>query len=250
MGQIRTIIIDDDQANLSLMKIILEANFPEIELMELCASPEDAIEAITNYSPELLFIDIEMPGLNGFQLLERLGKHEMDVIFVTAHDEYSLKAFKYSAVDYLIKPPKIGDIRKAIDRVIEKRKSTVTLEQMRELIRQIRYQVWEKPRIALNTHERVFFVNVEDIIRCEASGVYTVFHLQDGKKHMVSKNIQKFEPTLLQYGFFRAHRSHIVNLNFAREFVKEGEGHLLMADGAHVEVSRYRKDDILKRLGR
>jgi two-component system LytT family response regulator len=250
MNTIKTIIVDDDKANLSLMKILLEKNCPEVDVVEYCNSPEDAVEAITNYRPDLVFIDIEMPGLTGFELIEQLGNDEFDVIFVTAHDEYSLKAFKYSAIDYLIKPPKVDDIKKAIERVIEKRKSHVTLHHLKELTRQIRSYIHDKPRIALNTHERIFFVNVEDIVRCEASGVYTVFHLNDGRKHMISKNIQKFEAVLLQYGFYRAHRSHMINITYAREYVKEGEGYLIMSDGAKVEVSRYRKDEILKRLGK
>ncbi|MBI3233167.1 MAG: response regulator transcription factor [Bacteroidetes bacterium] len=250
MNKIRTVIVDDDQANLTLMKILLENNCPELDVIEYCITPQEAIEAITNYRPELVFIDVEMPGLNGFELLEQLGKQEFDVIFVTAHDEYSLKAFKYSAIDYLIKPAKVDDIKKAVERVLEKRTSNITLVQLRELTRQIRYQMYEKPRLALNTHERVFFVNIEDIIRCEASGVYTVFHMNDGKKHMISKNIQKFEEALTQYAFYRAHRSHIINMTYVKEYVKEGEGYLLMSDGAKVEVSRYRKDEVLKKLGK
>lgn len=250
MSQIRTILVDDDQANLGLMKIMLEENFPEIELIEMCHAPEDAIEAITNFRPDLVCIDIEMPGITGFELLERLRYHDFDVIFITAHDEYSLQAFKFSAVDYLIKPPKVEDIRHALDRIMQRRNSTVTLDQMRNLLRNLRLQLNEKPRLALNTHEKVIFINLEDIVRCEANGVYTVFHLSDGRKQMVSKNIQKYEEVLVQHGFFRAHRSHIVNIDYVREFIKEGEGHLVMKDNSKVYVSRYRRDDILKKLGK
>jgi two-component system LytT family response regulator len=250
MIPIRTLLVDDDQANLGLMKVMFEKNFPEVEIIELCHSPEDALEAITNYSPDLVFIDIEMPGITGFELLEKLRHNDFDVIFITAHDEYSLQAFKFSAIDYLIKPPKVEDIRQAIDRIVQRRNSYVTLDQMRQLMRNLRNQLHEKPRLALNTHEKVIFIQLDEIVRCEANGVYTMFHLTDGRKQMVSKNIQKYEEILVSHGFYRAHRSHIVNIDFVREFVKEGEGHLVMKDNSKVDVSRYRRDDILKKLGK
>lgn len=250
MSKIRTILVDDEDINLNLLRMILEQHCPMVEVIESCKTPNEAIEAINNLKPDLVFADIEMPGMTGFELIEKLGITDFDVVFVTAYDDYMLKAFKFSAMDYLIKPPKVDDLKMVVDRVVSKRRSNVTHEQLNELIRTISTRDKEKPRLALNTHEKIFFVNIDDIVRCEASGVYTIFHVKDGKKHMVSKNIQKFEDILEDHSFYRPHRSHIINLNFVKEFIKEGDGYLLMSDGSRVDVSRYRKDEILKKLGK
>jgi two-component system LytT family response regulator len=250
MSKIRTLLIDDDEATINLLKIILEQHCPNVEIIECCTTPQDALVSINNLQPDLVFADIEMPGLNAFELLEQVNEVNFDVVFVTAHDEYMMKAFKYSAVDYLVKPPKVDELKMAIKRVADKRKSNVTHEQLNELIKQFKNTNKEKPRLALNTHEKIFFVNIDDIVRCEASGVYTIFHIKDGKKHMVSKNIQKYEEILEEHGFYRPHRSHIINLSYVKEFIKDGDGYLLMADGSKVDVSRYRKDEILKKLGK
>ncbi len=244
---IRTLLVDDLEENTIILRKMLEQHCPDVEVISVCHTPQEAIEAIHSLKPRLVFSDIEMPVMNGFEMIDAIDTIDFDVIFVTSHDDYMLKAFKYSAIDYIVKPPQVQDLLNAVKRV-SKKKSNLTHDQLNEFISNLKGQ-GDKRKITLNTHERIIFVTVEEIIRCEASGVYTVFHLRDGKKHMVSKNIQKYEEMLLGQGFFRPHRSHIINLNYVKEFVKEGEGYMLMADGSRVDISRYKKEEILKKLG-
>lgn len=250
MTKLKTILVDDEQINLKVLETLLEKHCPNVEIIGRFSDPAEAIEGIQELRPDMVFADIEMPTMSGVEMIRSIPEVDFDVVFITAHNNYAVDAFKVAAIDYIVKPPQTDAVKIAVDRVAEKRRSNVSREQLNELITQIKSGYKEKPRLALNTHEKIFFVNLEEIVRCEASGVYTVFHLMDGKKHMVSKNIQKFEDLLEEHGFYRPHRSHIINLEYVKEFVKEGEGHLLMADGSRVEVSRYRKEEILKKLGR
>lgn len=248
--KLRTIIVDDEPINIKVLEALLEKHCQNVEVINTFIDPAEAIEGIQELRPDMVFADIEMPSISGVEMIRLIPEVNFDVIFITAHNNYAVDAFKVAAIDYIVKPPQPDAVKIAVDRVAAKRRSNVSKEQLNELITQIRSGYREKPRLALNTHEKIFFVNLDEIIRCEASGVYTVFHLVDGKKHMVSKNIQKFEEVLEEHGFYRPHRSHIINLEYVKEFVKEGEGHLSMADGSKVEVSRYRKEEILKKLGR
>lgn len=245
---IRTLLVDDLEENTIILKKMLEQHCPEVEVISVCNTPQEAIEAINTLKPRVVFCDIEMPVMNGFEMIDAIEKIDFDVIFVTSHDDYMLKAFKYSAIDYIVKPPQAVDLINAVKRV-SKKKSNLTSDQLNEFISNLKGSGGDKKKITLNTHERIVFVSVDEIIRCEASGVYTVFHLRDGKKHMVSKNIQKYEEMLEEQGFFRPHRSHIINLSYVKEFVKEGEGYMLMADGSRVDISRYKKEEVLKKLG-
>ncbi len=239
------IIIDDEAKARRIMETLITDHCPEVKVLESADDVLSGIKAINKHKPDIVFLDIEMPGYTGFQLLDFFDEINFAVIFTTAYSEYALQAFQVSAVDYLLKPIQIDQLHSAIEKVSRLKGTTQNREKIHTLKENLEDHHIKK--IALSTSQGLIFVPVNQIIYLEADGSYTHIFLTDGSKLLISKKIKEFENILTQDNhFFRTHRSFIVNLSFIKQYIKQDGGHLIMENGAIVHISRERKDDFNK----
>lgn len=247
---ISAVLIDDEPKNNAILEKMLGEFCPEVMIAGNANNSRDGIELIRKVKPDLVFLDIEMPYGNAFDLLDKLKPFTFDVIFVTAFDNYTLKAFKYSALDYLLKPVDIEELKEAVERVIAKRKSQhVDIRQIELLLANMKNPRSSVEKIALPSSQGLIFYDMQDIVRCEAQRGYTYIYLKSGQKIISSRNIKEYEDMLPENIFFRVHNSHLVNLNFISKYLKGRGGNIEMTDGTVLEVATRRKDELLARFG-
>lgn len=238
---IKAVILDDEVRGSKLLHKKLEAYSNEVSIAAVFNSPYQALEQMNGLEPDVLFLDVEMPGLNGFQFLENLGAFGFEVIFVTAYDAYTLDALRVSALDYLMKPVDEDDLKTAINRL------QLKIAQKKASAKSAAPAV-TGTRIALPTSEGVHLVKKTDIIRIEAMNNYSTFYLLDSKKIVISKTLKEYEQTLTDAFFFRVNRSCIVNLEYVVKYRKGDGGTLELQDGKEIEVSPQRKEELLQKL--
>lgn len=246
---VRALIIDDEPRNVRILKNLLEEFCPEVMIEGEAGDVNTALTAIRHYKPDLVFLDIEMPYGNAFDLLDKLMPIDFEVIFITAFDTYTLKAFKYSALDYLLKPVDIQDLRAAVKRAVERMAGKNINLQLANLLGNLKNTQPGLQKLALPAIDGIMFVNVTEIIRFEANGSYTDVHFDSLEKITVSKNIKEYEDILPPSIFCRVHNSHIINLNRVKKYHKGRGGYLVMDDGTNIEVSIRRRDDFLSKFG-
>lgn len=241
----KTVLVDDEINALEMLEWMLQKNCPEVEIVAMCDSPLDALEKIKALKPDVIFLDIEMPQLNGFDLLERLGKHESDVIFTTAYNQFAIKAFKVCALDYLLKPIDPEDLKAAVQKAAQK-KNTVSQEQLDLLLSYMKPEKPKSKRIALTASDHLVFVETEKIIYCESDSNYTIFFLTDGQKIIVSKTLKDVEEILEGTDFFRVHASYLINMKHVSKFTRGDGGYVVMSNNQHITVSRKKKDEFFE----
>lgn len=242
---IKALIVEDEQKNVSVLKKLLNTLCPDIEV---CGTAEDAQSGqklIEELKPELVFLDIEMPYGSGFDMLERLRTISFEVIFVTAYNQYALKAFKYNSVDYLLKPIDEQDLVNAVKRAEDRIRNKVSNDNLQQFLK--RFRATSLQKVGLPTHEGYVFIDPSEIVRCEADGAYTNIHYGQNNKLMVSKNLKEMEPLLDENIFCRVHHSHIVNLNFVKKYYRGKGGEVEMEDGSIIQVSARKKSDFLEK---
>jgi len=245
---IRSIIIDDEQHCISALFADLGKNCPAIEITEVCHSAKEGIMAIRKLNPDLIFLDVEMPWMTGFEMLEVLGEINSSVIFTTAHDEFAAKAFRISAVDYLLKPIDANDLKAAVQKVEMKMEQGSSLLHINNLLRNIRQPSAEQ-RIALPLRDGYEFVNVASIMYCQAEGAYTKV-LLDGKKPMlISRTLGDVEELLPLEIFQRIHHSTLVNVSYISQFLRTDGGNVVLKNGDHLSISKAKKEMLMARLG-
>jgi len=236
---LRAVILDDEERGSSLLQRKLEVFEEDLQVEAIFNDPNKALSKITELKPDVLFLDVEMPGLNGLQFLEKLGSFNFQVIFTTAYDSYILEALRLSAVDYLVKPIDEDELRAAITRL--KNRVANGSKQTESVNRQSKAS-----KLALSTAEGIYFVNKASIVRIEAMSNYSTFYLLDNKKIIVSKTLKEYEEILQGGNFLRVNRSVIVNLNYVEKY-KKGEGGVLhLNDGTEIEVSLSKKETLLQ----
>lgn len=241
--QMKVVIIDDEDNNIDNLQQLLQEYCSEVKVVGTASGADAGAALISQWQPDLVFLDIEMPGKNGFDLLKSLPVLNFELVFVTAYHQYGIQAVKFAAIDYLLKPINIEELQGAVTKAIKKRAEKNRNLQLENLI-QILHQQHTKSehRIALPTAKETRFAKTEEIIRCESSNIYTTFFLASGEKIMVSKPIYEYEELLADYQFIRCHQSHIVNKKFIKSWVKEDGGYLLLYDQTRVPVSRQKRD--------
>jgi two-component system, LytTR family, response regulator len=243
---LKTIIIDDEPYCCETIVTLLEDN-QDVEIVSICHSAADALTAIQKYSPDLVFLDVEMPKMNGFEMLEQLPLISFHLIFTTSYDQYALKAIRFSAIDYLLKPIDAAELQAAIKKVIERSQKPIA-EQLEMLMQKIHSPSAPISKIALPTMEGLQMIQVDSIISCESDSNYTILHLKDKKKKVVSSTLKDIEELLEEHSFVRVHRCYLVNLNEIEKYLKGEGGYLVMSDGSTIDVSRGKKEVLLKKL--
>jgi two-component system LytT family response regulator len=243
---IRSIIIDDERNALEMMEWLLKTYCPQVEIVDMCTSAQQGIESINMHKPDVIFLDIEMPRMNGFDMLEQFDKLFFDVVFCTAYDQFAIKAFKYSALNYLLKPIDPEDLKNTVAR-IEEKKSVPSKEQFQLLLQNINQPVKSTPqRIALTTNDGMIFVPTTDILYCEAESNYTKVVLANGKKVVVSKVLKDIDEALSGPDFCRVHSSFLINVNRIKKYVRGDGGYLIMDDDMNISISRNRRQEFME----
>lgn len=244
---IKAIIVDDEPYCCEVLSTLLEKYCPMVSVEAVCFSANEAIKAIAASPVQLVFLDIEMPHLNGFQFLEQMPDINFDLIFTTSYDQYALKAIKFSALDYLLKPIDRTELQAAVRKAHDRLHKPLP-QQLQILLQKIHQPTLQVNQIALPTMEGLQLVPLESIISCASSSNYTIITLKDQPKITVSRTLKEVEEMLEDYKFMRVHHSYLVNLNEIRKYIKGEGGALVMSNGTSIDVSRSRKELLLRTL--
>jgi two-component system, LytTR family, response regulator len=235
------IIIDDEESGRKTIKNFIEKYTSNISVIDEADSVKNGLFSILTHNPDVVFLDIRMTDGTGFDLLEKLPKIDFKLIFVTAYEEHAIKAFKYSAIDYLLKPVNPDDFIAAVAKI----KSDNKIDELEEKVSVLIKNKFNFNKIALPTLNGLKMISIPTIIRCESDNNYTLFFLSDGSKILVSKTLKEYDELLSSEGFYRLHKSHLVNIAFIKEYIKGDGGYVILEDKTSIEVSRRKKDGLL-----
>ena len=244
----RTILIDDEISNLENLQALLEKHCPQVTIVATAQNVSDAVDAIEKYSPQLVFLDIQMGEQTGFDVLKLLPKRNFEVIFVTAYDHYGIQAVKFAAFDYLLKPVDIDELMTAVNKAEHKLVTQMQTSQLDFLLQQLKKPETNARKIALQLQSEIRYVTLSEIIRCEADNTYTRFFLSGNERILVSKSLKEYADLLRPNGFLRTHQSHLVNPKYVKSWLKEDGGILLLTSGEKIPVSKPNKDTVKQAL--
>lgn len=247
---ITSLIIDDESDGRDALKLVLGKYCPEIEILGVCETPQDGIKAIQDLKPDLVFLDIQMPGMSGFDVLQQVSPVNFEVIFVSAHDQYAIKAIKFSALDYLLKPVDVDDLNHALQKVKERLRNKSNAHQYQSVLNNIKYRSEKIKKLAVPSLEGIDFFDIDDIIYCKAEGSYTTLYLVNKQNKITSRNLKDFENFLVDSGFCRVHHSYLINMKHVQRYVKGEGGYVVLSENHHVDISRRKKEEFLALLDR
>ena len=246
--KLRTILVDDEPHNNKVLKYELNRHCPDVEIIEICHSAKEAIKVIVSKKPDLVFLDINMPYISGLEMLEMFQDPDFEVIFVTAHQDYAVQAFKTCAIDYLLKPVNKDELKEAVQTVI-KNKNRENELRYKFLTDQVKaFKKKEVERVMVPTNKGYSFVYIKEIVYCESNDTYSYIHLVNGEKLFVMKPLKYLDEMLAGFDFERVHRSFLVNFNRIKTFVKGENGGLVMENNQSIPIAKSKKNDFLKRL--
>lgn len=245
---IRTIIVDDEPDALEDLKEAIEKYCKDLAIVGAYNDPATALDGIKHLRPDLLFLDIQMPGMSGFELLERINPWSFNVIFVSAYDRYAIKAIRFSALDYLLKPVDVDELMRAIARLREGNpKPTYPIQ---SVLHNTSAHPGGMEQLAVSSADGIDFFPVKDIVFCQADSCYTRIQLTGNQQKLVTRVLKDFEDFLSESGFCRVHNSYLINLRHVKRYVKDDGGYVTLTDGHKVDISRRRKDEFLSMLNK
>lgn len=243
---LKAVIIEDEKRSRETLSGLLKLYCKNVDIVAEADGMNSGIKVIKENKPDIIFLDIQMPDGSGFKLLEAFERIDFEIIFTTAYDQFAIKAIKFSALDYLLKPIFPGDLIEAVKKAENKRNLSVNRDSINALLDNIKNPESDSPKIVLSTSEKIDVVSVRDIIRCESDNYYTMFYFTDGKKLLISKTLKENEELLSGYNFIRPHKSHLINAIYIKSFNKADGGYIVMTDGSQVPVSRRKKEKIIE----
>ncbi len=246
---LNAVLIDDEESSLSSLKEKLAAYCPDVYIVAMCGNAAKGIEAIDTLRPDIVFLDIEMPVMNGFLMLQQVSYKNFELVFTTAYDHYAIRAIRCSALDYLVKPIEIEDLKAAVKKAGEKRSHPYPNPQIELLVEQLGNKTNTPSRIAIPTAEGLQFLKTDDIIYLEASLNYTNIYCTGSKKYLVSRTLKDFEELLPSKIFLRIHHSYIINKHFAEKYIRGEGGQVVLSNGVILDVAKRKKSDFLKAIG-
>lgn len=248
--KLKTVIVDDEKDAVDFIFSIIGEYCPGLHVAGKAHDVNEGVQTIKELKPDLVFLDVEMPHGTGFDLLTHFPEKEFDVVFITAFNHYAIKAIKYSAVDYILKPININEFIEAVNKVMQKRSSSMFRgnENIKALLENLKTGV--PSRLAIPTSDGMEYINPKDIIRIEADRSYSWFFLAGNRKMLVSKNLKEFQDLLSDRHFFRPHNSYLINLRYVKKYVRKEGGYIEMQDGSEIPISRNRKDLFLVHMAR
>ena len=246
--QLKAVIVEDETRSREFLKSMVDEYCPTVTVVAGAASVKEAIAVIDQHKPDLLFLDIELHAGTGFDVLQGVTHQQFGVIFTTAYDHYAVKAIKFSAVDYLLKPVDVDELKAAVQKVSERLRQQTGEQTIELLLRNLQKPSDKEFSITLATSDGLEFVPLQQIIRLEASGPYTHFYMKGGKKIIVSKNLKEYELLLADHQFFRVHNSHIINMKEVKRMVKTDGGYAVMNDDSMITISTKKRDEFMQQM--
>lgn len=245
MEPLKAILVDDEHPSLENLEQKLAEFCPDITVIARAQKPEEAIQLIEKLQPDVIFLDIEMPRMNGFKMLEEIKEKNFDIIFITAYNHYAIDAIRISAFDYLVKPVAVKDLQNSVNRLVNTHRHQIPekLDVLRQNLSNSRSQ---NDKITIVTNEGVDFYEIRQIIRIESSSNYSKIHFKDGKVLLVTKILKDFEEILTPYRFYRIHNSHLINLSYIKKYLRGDGGQVIMQNDEIIDVSRRKKEEFLK----
>jgi len=246
---LRAILVDDEENSLNALKQKIIQHCDEVTIIASCTKPDEAIEKINSLRPDILFLDIEMPGINGFSLLKKIDYKNSEIVFVTAYDHYAIKAIRFSALDYLVKPVDVDELKATIDRANKKKSSGSSNQRLDLLLDHLSQTKKSFNRIAIPSLEGIQFIKVTDIIYLEANVNYTHIYTAENSKYIVSRTIKDFEEILPSETFVRIHNSYIINKDYLEKYIRGEGGQVVLSNGVVLDVAKRKKADFLKAIG-
>ncbi|RZK42528.1 MAG: response regulator transcription factor [Pedobacter sp.] len=244
----KAVLIDDEISNLENLQALLEKHCPQVSIMAAAKDVSEAVEAIEKHLPDIVFLDIQMGEQTGFDVLTLLPTRNFEVIFVTAYDHYGIQAVKFAALDYLLKPVDIEELINSVDKAQRKLEKHIKTSQLDFLLQQLKKPETTISKIALQMQSEIRYVNLSEIVRCEADNTYTHFILSSDEKILVSKSLKEYADLLRPNGFLRTHQSHLVNPTYVKSWLKEDGGILLLISGEKIPVSKPNKEAVKQAL--
>jgi two-component system LytT family response regulator len=245
---INAIIVDDESCFREMIQFFLTDYFPEIKVIAQADNVEDAVRYISESKPELVFLDIEIKGGTGFHVLQKLKDRDFKLIFITAFNDFAIQAFKFSAIDYILKPINEFEFKAGVERAVLEIQKEVTYVPVDLLLNNSQQKADKK--LVLRTAQEIHIVNVSEIVRCEADNVYTTFYINSGEKIIVSKGLTEYVDLLESYGFLRPHQSHLINLSFVKKLDKSDGGVIILKNNTIIPISSRRKQAIMDVLNK
>ncbi|MBD3583487.1 LytR/AlgR family response regulator transcription factor [Flavobacterium selenitireducens] len=243
---ISTLLIDDDANLRNGLKSLLERYAPDFNILGEADSVETGIKSMDALKPQVVFLDIQLADGTGFDILESLAKKHgqatSHIVFITAHEQYAIKAFRFSALDFLLKPVDPEDLEKVIGKIRSVVSKNEGFAHIDLLLENIRRKVDNFKRIALSTSEGIHLFEISDIVRCESEDNYTKFYIKNNKPILISKTLKEYEEMLGEHGFERIHQSHLINLSYLKSYIKKDGGYVIMSDGSHLPISQRKKE--------
>ncbi len=246
--KINAIIIDDEPGNIITLQELLRLYCPEVKVMDTAPDPLKGYDSILHNDPDLVFLDIEMPYGNAFDLLNRFASVKFEVIFITAFDSYAVKAFKYAAADYLLKPVNIDELKHAVHKLAQRLHDKTENLRVKTLLNNLKLSGNAAPRIGLTTETGFQLEEIQNILYLEASGSYTLVYTKDGNKYIIAKNLKEFEDILPEAVFCRVHHSYIINITGVKKYSKGRGGAVEMENGISIDVAVRKKEQFLDRF--
>jgi two-component system, LytTR family, response regulator len=244
---LKCIVIDDEFKSRESLKALIEKFCENITVSAVCQNGEEAMAAIEEVRPDIIFLDIQLQRETGFDILERLSKIEFEIIFTTAYSEFAIKAFKFSAIDYLLKPIDINDLKAAIEKARKRIVGNIA-ERIAQLGENLKTQNFKNSRLALPSSDGLVFINVDEIVYCEATGNYTNIYLSDDRKFLVSRTLKEYEDLLEDQDFFRIHNSFLINLQCLKKYIRGEGGQVVLANDKTLDVSKAKKKSFLEKI--
>ncbi len=251
MTPLTCIIVDDELKSRENLRILIQDFCQNVSVLALCSNIAEATSAIKQNQIDLVFLDIQMQRETGFDLFSKFESPTFDVVFTTAYAEYAIKAFKFSALDYLLKPIDIAELNACVERARQKRQLqrssfSVSDSRIEQFVLNLRNTQSQNYKLALPTASGLIFVKVADIVYCEASSNYTILHFTDGKKQMVTRTLKEYEDLLADCDFFRIHNSYLVNMNCVKQYIRGEGGQIVLSNTTVLDVSKRRKESFLR----
>lgn len=247
---LKAIIVENEQRSRNMLTSLLKDFCKNVEFMVSVSTVDAAISAIGQYSPDVVFLDIELNEETGFDLLKKLQNIEFEIIFTTAHEHYALKAIKFCAIDYLLKPIDVEDLKTALAKVEMKKEKYILNKNLSVLLQNMNASNTDDHQIAISSMEGLTFIHVSAILYCQSDGPYTIIYLKDDDKIISSKNLKEYENLLNDHPFFRIHKSFLINLRQMKKYIRGDGGQVLMTNGVTIDVSKRKKIEFLNTLSK
>nr|WP_321414833.1 LytTR family DNA-binding domain-containing protein [uncultured Allomuricauda sp.] len=247
---LKAVIIEDEKHSRETLKSMLEEFCKEVQVIAMAGSVEEAVKVLSIYSPDIVFLDIELQSGVGFDVLNQIKDPNFEVVFTTAFEKYAIKAIKFSSLDYLLKPIDLDELQQAVEKARNRMDTNVYREQLDTLMQSISRGKVRPEKICLATTAGMEFIAIDDIVACKADGSYTCFTLEDETMFLVSKHLKEYEMLLSEHNFMRVHNSFLINLKKVKKYVKSDGGHLIMSNDMQVNISPRKRDDLIEAMKR